>query len=421
LLDQFNRMGKAFTELSSEQQKHSQQIGTLQNTATTLLNIRPSTSGTNPTPAPPPLPATPKPKTTHKRDASKDIHPDPPKKTKGKDKAPGEPSGSSYANVAATAPPAPDSSPEKPKNLPVAQRRFFATRSSPTPIPEHEQWTAKLPVIAASYLKSIGCNLPLALTAAINQNGTISLTANPTTPATAFQPYFSPLAKHLSTLLKLDPHPLTDFKPAPNNSEVAIHGIPLFALPTEPKDLDEAMKSAVHFATNVTIASARYLQPDPQVRAQKTATSVVISISKEEALIIGSTIRLFSRVRKVAPIHSTNTTAHCRNCYRLGHPHQTCPDKTPTCPICSGSHTRAQHRCENLGCPKGGHLRPTPSCCPSSPPKCRNCSGAHTVFDLTCPIKNKAQEDLNARLASRRSPTPPTESPQASTDTTMSS
>jgi hypothetical protein len=180
------------------------------------------------------------------------------------------------------------------------------------------------------------------------------------------------------------------------------------------------MKSAVHFATNVTITSARYRQPDPQVRAQKSATSVVISVTKEEASIVSSTIRLFSRVRKVAPIDSTNTTAHCRNCYRLGHPHQTCPDKTPTCPICSGTHTRAQHRCENLGCPKGGHLRPTPSCCPSSLPKCRNCSGAHTVFDTTFPIKIKAQEDLNVCLAARRTSSPPPETPQASTDTTIS-
>jgi hypothetical protein len=180
------------------------------------------------------------------------------------------------------------------------------------------------------------------------------------------------------------------------------------------------MKSAVHFATNVTITSARNLQPDPQVRAQKFVTSVVISVIKEEASIIGSTIRLFSRVRKVAPIHSTNTTAHCRNCYRLRHPHQTCSDKTPTCPICSGTHTRAQHRCENLGCPQGGHLTPTPSCCPSSPPKCRNCSGAYTVFDSTCPIKNKAQKDLNARLAARRTSTPPRATAQVSPDTAMS-
>jgi hypothetical protein len=75
-------MGIAFNALSSEQQKHSLQIGTLQHTATTLLNIRPNTSPTNTTPAPPSLPATLKPKTTHKKDASKNIHPDHSKKTK---------------------------------------------------------------------------------------------------------------------------------------------------------------------------------------------------------------------------------------------------------------------------------------------------------------------------------------------------
>jgi hypothetical protein len=151
--------------------------------------------------------------------------------------------------------------------------------------------------------------------------------------------------------------------------------------------------------------------------AQKTATSIVISVSKEEAETIGTTIRLFSRPRKVSPIHSTNTTAHCRNCYRLGHPHQTCQDKTPTCPICSETHTRSQHRCENPGCPKEGHLRPTPSCCPSSPPKCRNCFGPHTALEPTCPDKIKAQEELNARLAARRTISSPP-APQAP-DTTM--
>src|SRR4030081_1897353 len=300
-------MGKAYNDIETEQRNLSLQVGNLQNTASTILNTRPSPTN-QPSVPPSTPPALPKPKTLHKRDASKDIHPTAPKKTKGKEKATGDvPAGPSYASVAASPTAAPDSPPEKPKNLPVAHRRFFATRSSPTPIPDHEQWTAKLPVIAASYLKSIGCNLPLALTAAINLNGTISLTASPTVSATAFQPYFTPLAKHLSTILSLDPHPLTDFKAAPINSEIAIHGIPLFAIPTEPKDLDETMKSAIQFAANITIASARFLQPNPTIRALKTATSVVISVTQEQATQIGATIRLFSRVRRVAPIHSTNT------------------------------------------------------------------------------------------------------------------
>ena len=48
--------------------------------------------------------------------------------------------------------------------------------------------TATLPDIMAAVLKEANCSLPLSLTASINCNGAVTLTANPYTPRLPLTP-----------------------------------------------------------------------------------------------------------------------------------------------------------------------------------------------------------------------------------------
>ena len=68
---------------------------------------------------------------------------------------------------------------------------------------------------------------------------------------------------------------------------------------------------------------------------------------------------------------------------RLGHVKSRC--KNPTvCPLCAGPHAKAEHRCPNPTCPKGGNLKPVLNCCIASPALCPNCSEEHWAGYRDC-------------------------------------
>jgi len=51
--------------------------------------------------------------------------------------------------------------------------------------------TATVPAIMATVLKEANCSLPLSLTASVNRNGAVTLTADPyTPPRLLLTPYF---------------------------------------------------------------------------------------------------------------------------------------------------------------------------------------------------------------------------------------
>jgi len=89
--------------------------------------------------------------------------------------------GKKNATAAQVAASSNSSVPKGPPPLPATQRRFFAPRTSPT-LPNHSViMTATLPDIIATVLKEANCPLPLSLTASVNPNGAVTLTANPYT------------------------------------------------------------------------------------------------------------------------------------------------------------------------------------------------------------------------------------------------
>ena len=76
--------------------------------------------------------------------------------------------------------------------------------------------------------------------------------------------------------------PWLPFHPAPNENQFAIHGLPLGFVPSDHEGLFVYLKSAMLNAEGFEITSAGFLNLDPDARALKDASSVVVTTTPEE-------------------------------------------------------------------------------------------------------------------------------------------
>ena len=228
----------------------------------------------------------------------------------------------------------------------------------------------------------------------VNSNGTVTLLGvDPYTPATDYSPFFPALAAWLNKSFPVGTSPWLPFRPAPNENQFAIHGLPLRDLPNDSEELFVYLKSAIRNAKGLDITSASFLNPDTNARALKDASSVVVTTTPEDGKKMGSHIFLFSQKREVQIAHSANKTTRCRNCQRYGHTAPVCKYTHPVCPICALHHNKSEHRCQNPTCPKECNLRPVAKCCSASPPHCANCGDDHPATDPACPARPKSVQD----------------------------
>jgi len=277
-----------------------------------------------------------------------------------------------------------------PPPLPQAVRRFFASRSTFEPHPEALKIAAHFPDIAASVLREANCSLPLSFTCTVNDKGSVALLGTDHhTPASAYTPYFAPLTSRLNKAFPISNSPWEMFKPAPNEAQLLIHSVPLAFLPSDDDQLFPSLHESIRNARGVSILSARYLNPDTESREQKSATSVVVTVAPPDTYAILPSINLFSRNRRVEQMFPSSKSSQCRKCWKFGHIPTRCPSTLLVCPFCSLSHTKAEHRCPNPSCPKGGNLRPVLACCPSSVTCCPNCQEEHSARSRDCPSRPK--------------------------------
>jgi len=82
---------------------------------------------------------------------------------------------------------------------------------------------------------------------------------------------------------------------------------------------------------------------------------------------------------------SSSRNSQYKKCWKFGNISNRCPSPLPVCPFCSLAHTKAEHRCPNPSCPKGGNLQPILACCPSSLACCPNCQEEHSARSRDCP------------------------------------
>ena len=297
--------------------------------------------------------------------------------------------GKKNATAAQVAASSKSSVPKGPPPLPAAQRRCFAPCTSPTLPNDSFIITATLPDIMAAVLKEANCSLPLSLTASVNRNGAVTLTANPHTPSSAYSPFLDAMTKKLNQTFPGGDNPFQVFREAPTSVELLIHNLPLSILPHEPTDLFPSLLESISTAIDVPIFGARFLWSDPVKRAEKRTTSVVVAIDPLHVSRFGESIRLFSRACTVAPAYSASKSTQCRKCWRFGHSAPLCKEEAQACPICTLLHHRSAHRCANQSCPKGGFEKSVVGCCNASPPLCFNCGGQYASFDGSCPIRRE--------------------------------
>jgi len=215
--------------------------------------------------------------------------------------------GKESATAAQVAASSKSSVPKGPPPLPAAQRRFFAPRNSPTLTNDSFIMTATLPDIMAAVLKEANCSLPLSLTASVNRNGAVTLTANPyTPPSSAYSPFFDAMTKKLNQSFPIGDNPFQGFREAPTRVELLIHNLPLSILPHKPTDLFPSLLESISNAIDVPICGARFLQSDPVKRAEKRTTSVVVAVDPLHVSQFGESIRLFSHAGTVAPASSAS-------------------------------------------------------------------------------------------------------------------
>jgi len=272
-----------------------------------------------------------------------------------------------------------------PMSLPMAERRFYAPRSTPS---EHEQASliaATFPDIVARLVRDANCTLPLAVTTKVNERGSVTLlVSNPSNPAVAFAPYFDTLTTPLNRSFPVGDSPWLPFRLAPNEVQLTIHSLPMAFLPQVPEELFPSLADSIFNSRNVRILAARYRNNNPETRSGKTATSVVVSVYPGDVRTMGSSIRLYCRSPTVERAYSSNRYTQYRNWWGFGHVAPQWESKDPVCPLYSLNHTRAQHRCPNPTCPGSGNFKPVLNCCSSSQARCANCGEASSPLYREC-------------------------------------
>jgi len=241
----------------------------------------------------------------------------------------------------------------------------------------------------AAVVKEANCSLPLSLTASVNCNGAVTLTANPYTPSSAYSPFFDAMTKQLNQSFPVGDNPFQVFREAPTSVELLIHNLPLSILPHKPTDLFPSLLESISNAIDIPIFGARFLQSDPVKRAEKRTTSVVVAVDPLHFSRIGESILFFSRARTVGRAYSASKSMQCQKCWRFGHSAPLCKEEAQACPICTLLHHRSAHRGANQSCAKGGFEKSVVGCCNASPPLCINCGGQHASFDGSCPLSRE--------------------------------
>ena len=147
---------------------------------------------------------------------------------------------------------------KSPPPLPQAVRRFFASRTTFEPHPEALKIAAHFPDIPTSVLREANCSLPLSFTCTVNDKGSVLLLRTDLhTPFSAYTPYFAPLTSRLNKAYPVGNSPWDLFKPAPNETQLLIHSIPLAFLPSDDAQLFPSLHESIHNARGVSILSAR--------------------------------------------------------------------------------------------------------------------------------------------------------------------
>ena len=193
-----------------------------------------------------------------------------------------------------------------------------------------------------------------------------------------------------------------EFRRAPTDSQVVIHGLSLEATSNEEETMLSFMKESLFVGQQVNITSAKFLQKDPEIRLPKKFTLVVVSVPTDEVHKITPSVLIHGRYKASALMWHSNLTKQCKKYYQYRHPEEGCKATHHTCPICAGEHRVKEHKCTSPTCPRKGARKIIADCCPVTPSKCTACGGHHPSYSVECPVKIKAKQDAKEHYDRRR-------------------
>ena len=295
----------------------------------------------------------------------------------------------------------------QPKSLNIAKRRIYSTRRTPTPLSEALSLEPKISIAITKELRKCGCSAPTNLQIQVNPTtGTVSLTTPPTVESSEYINYLAPMTAALKSLVPEALRDYTEFRQAPTETQVIIHGIAVAPTNNDAETLSSIIKESLSIGYQITASSVRFLQKNPEVRREKRYTSIVVSVPSDDVEQIVPNVLVHGRWKKAAVVWNANPTKQCTKCYPYGHPEQGCKADKHTCPICAGKHRLKDHKCSSPTCPSKGDRKVIADCCPVTPSKCIACGGNHPAFHAECPVKVKAKADAKAHFDRRRGSRP---------------
>ena len=220
----------------------------------------------------------------------------------------------------------------------------------------------------------------------------VSLTVIDTSvPAASYFPFFDALTHQLNQSFPVGDNPWMPFRLAPTDLQFALHGLPIKAHPEEDATLCDLLQPYIFNSQSVLISKPGFLIPDCASRLQdKNAFSVVVQVPAEDGKFLTdlSRIPILGGNYAIERVYPSSPSKQFNNCWGFGDVKPRC--KNPTvCSLCAGPHAKAEDRCPNSTCPKGGNLKPVLNCCIASPARCPNCSEDNSAGyrDCTaCPI-----------------------------------
>jgi len=157
-----------------------------------------------------------------------------------------------------------------------------------------------VPDIAVSVLRKANCSLALSFACPVNHKGLVSmLGADFLNPAPAYAPYLTPLTSRLNKVFLVGNSPWEQFKPTPNEAQLTIDSLPLDILTSQDGHLFPTLDKSIHNARGISIITGHYQNPNPESRAQKGFTLVVVTLALSNADKLLLSIYMYSRNTKV--------------------------------------------------------------------------------------------------------------------------
>ena len=134
----------------------------------------------------------------------------------------------------------------QPKSLNIVRRRIYSTRPTPAPLSETLSLERKISIAITKELNKCGCSAPTNLQIQVNPTTrTVSLTTPPTVESSEYINYLAPMTAALKSVIPEALQDYTEFRQAPTETQVIIHGIAVAPTNNDAETLSSIIKESL--------------------------------------------------------------------------------------------------------------------------------------------------------------------------------